>query len=127
MKLRMDLLIPIYLILMVKLKANQSQWKACLALLSRTLAAAWLHRLPDLEVWCYFEFSRSHFALGNYPDCEYFRSRSEMSVLEGTNSIFREMKEQELKNDIELIRTHNLYFNMDHSIVYQQLSKNPPR
>lgn len=50
-----------------------------------------------------------------------------MSVLEGTNSIFREMKEQELKNDIELIRTHNLYFNMDHSIVYQQLSKNPPR
>ena len=47
-KLRLDLLIPIYLILMVKLKANQAQWKTVLALLSRTLAAAWLHRLPDL-------------------------------------------------------------------------------
>lgn len=33
---------------MVKLKASQGEWQAALPLISRTLAAAWLHHLQDL-------------------------------------------------------------------------------
>jgi len=47
-KIKVDLLIPIYLILMVKIKANQGQWKSCLAYISRALSAAWLYTLQDL-------------------------------------------------------------------------------
>ena len=64
-KIKVDVLIPIYLILMVKLKANQAQWKTCLSYISRALSAAWLYKLQDLEIWCSFEFGRAHFALGN--------------------------------------------------------------
>jgi hypothetical protein len=68
-KRRVDACLPIYLILLNKLKANQGHWEDCLSLLSRILSAAWVHAQVDLEIWCYFEFSRAHFALGNHDDC----------------------------------------------------------
>jgi hypothetical protein len=72
-KKRIDRYIPIFLILMGKIKANQGKWNNCLSLLSHTLAASWLYHQPDLENWCYFEMSRAHFGLGDTEACEFFR------------------------------------------------------
>lgn len=72
-KRKIDPYIPIFLILMIKLKSNQGHWESCLPLISRALAAAWLYNQPDLEIWCYFEFSRTHFAMGNTYSAEFFR------------------------------------------------------
>ena len=47
-KLRIYPYVPIFLIMMIKLKANQSQWEECLPLISRALSAAWLYKLNDL-------------------------------------------------------------------------------
>lgn len=48
MKRRIDRYIPIYFILMIKLRVNQGQWEDCLPLLSRALTASWLYQQPDL-------------------------------------------------------------------------------
>ena len=68
-KRRLDIYIPIFLIYMTKLYINQGHWQNCLSFLSRVLSASWIYHLEDLEIWAYFEFSRAHFALGNYDDC----------------------------------------------------------
>ena len=47
-KRKVDVCIPIYLILMVKLKSNLGQWKECLSYISRALAASWVYSLEDL-------------------------------------------------------------------------------
>ena len=63
LRIRVDEYIPIYLLLMIRLKVGRGDWKGSVQLLSRALAAAWTLGLVDLENWCYFEMSRAHFAL----------------------------------------------------------------
>lgn len=48
LKLRLDEYLTIYLILMVKLKSNLGEWSIVVALISKALAAAWVHKLEDL-------------------------------------------------------------------------------
>lgn len=48
LKRRIDRYIPIYFILMIKLKVNQGQWEGCLSFLSRAVTASWLYQQPDL-------------------------------------------------------------------------------
>lgn len=44
----------LFLFMKIKLKCNLSQWEDALRLLTKLLAFAWAHKLPDLEIWCYF-------------------------------------------------------------------------
>jgi hypothetical protein len=54
LKLRLEEYLTIYLILMVKLKSNLGEWSVVVAFISKALAAAWVYKLEDLEIWCYF-------------------------------------------------------------------------
>jgi hypothetical protein len=45
LKLRLEEYITIYLILLIKLKANLCEWSTVVALISKALAAAWVLRL----------------------------------------------------------------------------------
>jgi hypothetical protein len=51
----------IYLILMAKHKANLLEWDLCSRYLMKLLAYAWLYKFENLEIWVYFELSRSFF------------------------------------------------------------------
>lgn len=48
LRLKLEEYITIYLILMIKLKANLCEWGKVIALISKALAAAWVYRLEDL-------------------------------------------------------------------------------
>ena len=48
LRVRIDEYIPIYLLLMVRLKVGKGDWKGSVQLLSRALAAAWTLHLEDL-------------------------------------------------------------------------------
>ena len=76
LRMKLEEYITIYLILMIKLKSNLCEWPKVVSLISKALAAAWVYKLEDLEIWCYFEFSRAYFALGNTQACEFFKERS---------------------------------------------------
>ena len=47
-KKRVDVCLPIYLVLMVKLKANQGEWTHCLSFISKALCSSWVHNQQDL-------------------------------------------------------------------------------
>ena len=47
-KRKADICIPIYLILMIKLKSNLGMWKDGLSYISRALASSWIYNLEDL-------------------------------------------------------------------------------
>jgi len=53
--------VGVYLVLMVKLKANLLEWDLCTRYLMKLLAYSWLFRFDNLEIWVYFELSRSYF------------------------------------------------------------------
>lgn len=89
LKLKMFEYVGVYLMLMVKLKANLLEWDACTKYLMKLLAYSWFHNLDNLEIWVYFELSRSFFFLNLHYDSEYFKTRSEMSILEPKTNIYR--------------------------------------
>ncbi len=53
--------VGVYLMLMVKLKGNICEWEYCTNYLTKLLAYSWLYRFDNLEIWVYFELSRSYF------------------------------------------------------------------
>jgi hypothetical protein len=44
-KERADICLPVYLILIVRIKKSQGEWKQNISYISRALAAAWVHSL----------------------------------------------------------------------------------
>jgi hypothetical protein len=50
-----------------------------------------------------------------------------MSITEQENTIYRVMMEQDYRNEIELMRIHNYYFNLDTCITYEQLTDHTQR
>lgn len=89
LKLELYEYMGVYLILMVKQKANLLEWDLSSRYLMKLLAYAWLHMLQNLEVWVYFELSRSFFFMNQHEVSEYFQTRSEMSIIEPTTNIYR--------------------------------------
>jgi hypothetical protein len=89
LKLELYEYMGVYLILMVKQKANLLEWDLSSRYLMKLLAYAWLHMLKNLEVWVYFELARSFFFMNQHDVSEYFQTRSEMSIIEPTTNIYR--------------------------------------
>jgi hypothetical protein len=56
--------VGVYLISIIKLKANILEWEQSTQYLMKLLAYAWLFNMQDLEVWVYFELSRAYFFMG---------------------------------------------------------------
>ncbi len=63
MKFRLYEYVGVYLFLMIKMKANLLEWDSCVKYLMKLLAYSWLYKFDDLEIWTYFELSRSYFFL----------------------------------------------------------------
>jgi hypothetical protein len=45
-----------------------------------------------------------------------------MSITEQPNTIYRVMVEQNYRKEIELMRIHNYYFDLETAITYEQLT-----
>jgi hypothetical protein len=94
----------VYLILMAKQKANLLEWDLCSRYLMKLLAYAWLHKFQNLEVWVYFELSRSFFFMNQHDVSEYFKTRSEMGIIESNTNIYRELMAKEFSKEMISMR-----------------------
>lgn len=50
-----------------------------------------------------------------------------MSITEQESTIYREMMEQAYRKELELMRIHNNYFNLEACITYEQLTDHAQR
>lgn len=100
MKFRLYDYVGIYLLLMIKMKANILDWESCTKYLMKLLAYAWFYKLDDLEIWTYFELSRSHFFLNDFEQSEYFKTRSENNIIEPNTNSYRALAAREFMNEL---------------------------
>lgn len=110
---------------MVKQKANLLDWDLSSRYLMKLLAYAWLHKFQNLEVWVYFELSRSFFFMSQHEVSEYFKTRSEMSIIEPTTNIYRGLMAKEFSQEIISMRRDYKPFNLERQISTCEMLKLP--
>lgn len=116
----------IYLLLKIKLKTNLCEWQESLKCLTKLLFFSWLYSLTNLEIWCYFEFSRAYFFIQKEKEAELFRCKSENNTVQPKKSIYREVCVNGLTLEILDIWEGKLDFVFNTTIESGRLQLSPP-